>query len=178
MGTAKSLEVCVMSACLLMLTACSWTAKISKKAGQPVEGEISASGDFFAPRLHAGSAISASDLYIDTSGTDFSLAYSGNVALTLTDAAGGVIAARAFQWVRSGRDLVFQDPSAVQGWLNQYPSAASVGAKLSYGNTPADGVDHVMTTAVVYQGRVQAAVTQTFAAECMTRYHTRGPCPR
>lgn len=176
MKSVKVMSLAAMTAALLMLTACSWTAKVSKKAGQPVEGEISASGEFLVPHMRAVSAISASDLYIDTTGTDFALASSGNVALTLTDGGGGVIAAHAFPWIKSGTRLVFQNPAAVQNWLNQYPAAAAVGAKLSYGNTPADGSDHVLTTAVVYQGKVQASVTRTFAAECMTRYHTRQLC--
>jgi hypothetical protein len=165
---------------ILGLAACSWAAKVTKKVGQPAEGEISVSGTFpapaLAPQMRAVSTITASDLYIDTSGTDFALSNSGNVALTLTNSNGDVVAANAFPWIRSGVNLVFQNPAAVQGWLNQYPAAASVDAKLAYGNTPADGADHVMTTAVVYQGNVQASVTRTFAAECTTKYHARELC--
>lgn len=180
MRIVKSLSMTALAGAILVLAACSWTAKVTKKVGQPAEGEISVSGTFPAPallpRMRAVSTITASDLYISTSGTDFALSTSGNVALTLTNSNGGVIAASVFPWIKSGVNLVFQNPAAVQSWLNQYPTAASVDAKLTYGNTPADGADHVMTTAVVYQGNVQASATRTFAAECTTPYHTRELC--
>jgi hypothetical protein len=180
MRIVRVLSTTALAGGILALAACSWTAKVTKKVGQPAEGEISASGTFPAPALasqmRAVSAITASDLYIDTSGTDFALSNSGNVALTLTNSNGTVVAASVFPWIKSGVNLVFQNPAAVQSWLNQYPTAASVDAKLAYGNTPADGADHVMTTAIVYQGSVQASATSTFAAECMTRYNTRELC--
>lgn len=166
----------ILVGAVALLTGCEWHATVKKKVGQPAEGEIGVKGTFPALRNSTLATISATDLYIDTTGTDFALSMSGIAAITVSDSEGTIIAAKSFAWIRSGAKLVFQDPLAVQIWLNQYSSAAGVGVKLTYGNTPADGSDHVMTTAVVYQGIQQASQTVTFPAECITRYHTRSLC--
>lgn len=176
MKIGKTLGLAALAGAVVLLAGCEWHATVSKKVGQPIEGEIGVKGTFPALRNSTLATISATDLYIDTTGTDFALSTSGMAALTVSDSGGSIIAAKSFAWVRSGTKLVFQDPIAVQIWLNQYSSAAGVDVKLTYGNTPADGSDHLMTTAVVYQGTRQASQTVTFAAECTTRYHTRSLC--
>lgn len=161
------------------IAACSWSVTGKKTMGKPAEIDINISGTFPAALRAMGmqtAAVTVNDLYIETAGTDFGLNTSGNVALTVLDSNGGAIAASTFPWVKSGTRLVFVDPTSVQNWLNQYPSAANVSSKLVVGSTPVDGQDHTLTTAVVYQGTTQASQTQTFAAECYSRIHTVMPC--
>lgn len=161
---------------MVLLAGCDWAVSVKKQPGKSVEGEITIKGSTFSMRSASLATLSATDIYIDTTGTDFSLASSGAVALTVTDGGGSIRAAKSFMWMKSGTRLVFQNPAVVQGWLDQYPSAAGVDARLTYGNTPADGVEHVMAAAVVYRGTTVASQTRTFPAECVTRYNTRQHC--
>jgi hypothetical protein len=178
MKLARFLGMIALACSVMILAGCDWAVSVKKQPGKSVEGEITIKGSTSLMRSASLATISATDLFIDTAGTDFALASSGMAALTVTNGSGSIIASKSFAWAKSGTKLVFQNPAAVQSWLNQYPSAAGVDAHLTYGNTPADGVDHVMTTAVVYQGTTQAAQTRTFPAECVTRYHTRQLCTR
>ncbi|WP_146098029.1 hypothetical protein [Xanthomonas arboricola] len=127
-------------AAVLMLTGCEWSATIRKKVGQPAEGEITIRGSGRSSVLKnmglVSAAISATDIYIETAGTDFNLNSVGNVAITLSDDAGNLLASSTFPWVKSGTKLVFQNPETVQSWLNSYPSAVGVNTTINYGNTP------------------------------------------
>jgi hypothetical protein len=162
------------------IAGCNWSVTGKKTMGKPAEIDVTISGQF--PALKAmgmqTAAVTVNDLYIETAGTDFGLDTSGNVALTLLDSNRAAIAASTFPWAKSGTRLVFVDPTSVQNWLNQYPSAANVSSKLVVGSTPVDGQDHQLTTAVVYQGATQASQTQTFSAECYSRIHTVMLCPQ
>jgi hypothetical protein len=182
MELRKALGFVALAGAMLALTGCDWTTSLKKQAGKPIEGEISVKGTWPPPALRSmaltTSAISAADLYIETAGTDFALATAGNAALTVSDDSGAILASSSFPWVRSGTKLIFQNPAAIQNWLYQYPSAAGIGAKLSYGSTPVDGNDHFMNTALVYQGVRRASTSATFSAECVTPYHTREICKR
>ncbi|WP_077444612.1 hypothetical protein [Rhodanobacter sp. C05] len=183
MELRKALGFVALAGAMFALTGCDWSATVKKQVGKPVEGELSVKGAWPPPALMRSVAtmkatISAADLYIETAGTDFALATTGNAALTISDSNGAILASSSFPWVRSGTKLTFQNPAAIQSWLNQYPSAAGIGAKLSYGSIPADGNDHFMSTVVVYQGVQQASTSATFSAECMTPYRTREICQR
>jgi len=161
------------------MTGCGWNATVKKTIGKPAEIDVGISGTFPAAiRAMAmqTAAVTADTLYIDTTGTDFALSTSGNVAITLTDSGGSVIASSTFPWVKSGTRLVFVDPTSVQNWINQYPSAANVSSHLVVGNSPVDGQDHQLASAVVYQGSVQASQTATLDAQCFSRIHTVMPC--
>ena len=161
------------------MTGCGWNVGVKKTMGKPVEIDAGISGQFPAAikaMAMRGAAVTADTLYIDTSGTDFALSTSGNVAITLTDSSGGVIGSSTFPWIKSGTRLVFSDPTSVQNWLNQYPSAANASAHLVVGNTPVDGQDHVISSAIVYQGTTQASQVVTAPAECYSRIHTVMPC--
>ncbi|WP_146092923.1 hypothetical protein [Xanthomonas arboricola] len=167
-------------AAVLMLTGCEWSATIRKKVGQPAEGEITIRGGGRSSVLKnmglVSAAISATDIYIETAGTDFNLNSVGNVAITLSDDAGNLLASSTFPWVKSGTKLVFKNPETVQSWLNSYPSAVGVNTKINYGNTPIDGADHVISSAVMYQGERRASSSITVPAECWSRFRTRVAC--
>lgn len=167
-------------AVIIMLTGCQWSATVRKRVGQPAEAEITISGGGRSSVLQnmglVSAAISATDIYIETAGTDFNLNSVGNVAITLSDGAGNFVASSTFPWVRSGTKLLFQNPETVQSWLNSYPSAAGVNTKINYGNTPVDGADHVISSAVIYQGEKRASSSITVPAECWSRFRTRVAC--
>lgn len=166
-------------AALLVMTGCNWSVSVKKKMGQPVEVDGTISGTFPAA-VRAMSmrmvTLSPTTLYIDTTGTDYNLDSSGQIIVSLTNSSGTIIAAKSFAWVRAGYKLEFQDPASVQSWMNQYTEAANASYKINPGNTPVDGVDHVVSTKVVYNGSVQASASATFAAQCYTRYHTVSLC--
>lgn len=94
----------------------------------------------------------------------------------LLDGSGHLIAAQSFPWVRQGTKIIFSNPALVQNWLNQHPSAVDIQYKLTVGNTPTDGMDHYMSTTVVYSGTPEASASATFAAECMGPAHRRILC--
>lgn len=174
---AASAAVC------LTLTGCDWSVTVKKTQGKPatVEGKIS--GKFPPPPALVGhglaavnQTLSANDLYIDTSGTDFVLDASGSAAIMLLDGSGHLIAAQSFPWTRQGTKILFSNSMLVQSWLNQYPSAVDVQYKLTMGNTPADGMDHYMSSTVIYSGTPEASASATFAAECMGPAHRRVLC--
>jgi hypothetical protein len=120
--------------------------------------------------------VNASTIYIDTTGTDFPLGGTGTVTLSVEDSANTVIASQSFTWITSGTHLVFQDVSAVQSWLNEFPSADNVTYSLAVASPPANGVSHSLSAAVVYQGTSQASATLTFVAQCVPKVHTITPC--
>jgi len=161
------------------MTGCGWSVNVKKTMGKPVEIDAGISGQFPAAiraMTMRGAAVTADTLYIDTSGTDFALSASGNVAITLTDSSGNVIASSTFPWIKSGTRLIFSDPTSVQNWLNQYPSAANASSQLVVGSTPVDGQDHVISSAIVYQGSTQASQVATVPAECYGKYNKVMPC--
>lgn len=174
---AASAALCVM------LTGCDWSLTVKKTQGKPATAEGKISGKFPPPPalvghdlVAVGQTLSANDLYIDTSGTDFVLDSSGSAAITLLDGSGNLVAAQSFPWVRQGAKIVFSNPAIVQNWLNLHPSAVDVQYKLTMGNTPADGVDHHMSSTVVYAGTPEASASATFAAECVGPAHRRVLC--
>lgn len=110
--------------------------------------------------------ISVGSLYIDMTGTDFSLATSGLVTLTLTNSSGTVLSTQSFNWTLSGTRLIFQSPSTVQAWANAYPTATSVAYTLdNVAATPQDGQTHTIASKLTSQGTVYASSTSTFVAD-------------
>lgn len=171
------------AAICLTLTGCDWSLTVKKTQGKPATAEGKISGKFPPPPALVGhglaavsQTLSANDLYIDTSGTDFALDISGTAGITLLDSSGNLIAAQSFPWVRQGTKILFSNPALVQNWLNQHPSAVDVQYKLTVGDTPADGMDHYMSSTVVYSGTPEASASATFAAECMGPAHRRVLC--
>jgi hypothetical protein len=179
MRAFKILAFPMLIAVLCVMAGCTWSVSVKRKAGQPVEVDGTISGNFPAA-IRAMSArlavISPTTLYIDTTGTDYNLDSTGQITVSLTNSGGTIVAAKSFAWVKAGTKLEFQDPASVQSWMNQYPTAANAAYTLNPGNTPVDGVDHVVSTAVIYNRAVQASASATFAAQCYTRYHTIAPC--
>jgi hypothetical protein len=113
--------------------------------------------------------ITIGSLYIDMAGTDFPVAPTGLVTLTLKNGSGTTLSVQSFTWVKSAHLLEFQNMQAVQNWLNQYPSAADVDYSLSnVAVTPQDGQTHTIASALYYQGSSVASASQTFVAACPT----------
>jgi hypothetical protein len=167
----------VILASALLLSSCSWTTTLQCKIGSGdcdiiVKGSQSAAPELLATAL----TVDASSIYIDTTGTDFNLGSTGMTAVTLRDSSGGIIAAKAFAWIRSGNNLVFQNPNAVQSWADGYPNAASADATVAAAGIPVDGTSHTLSSAVYYSGVKEASASRSFPAECWSRYHTQMLC--
>lgn len=165
-------SVCFMVASATLLSGCG--SSLSQFCRQhnncKLNGMATSLGDGPAAALAAfarplSQTISVSSLYIDMAGTDFGLANSGLVTLTLTNSSGTVLSTRSFQWIRSGTRLVFQDASTVQAWANTYPLATSVAYSLdNVATTPEDGQIHTIASKLTSQGTVYASSTSTFLA--------------
>lgn len=113
--------------------------------------------------------ITIGSLYIDMTGTDFPIASTGLVTLTLKSSSGTTLSVQSFTWVKSANLLEFDDLQAVQSWLDQYPSATDVDYSLSnVAVTPQDGQTHTIASAMYYQGSSIASASQTFVAACST----------
>lgn len=106
MKIARVIGMVAMVGAVVLLAGCDWSVTVRKKVGQPAEGEITIKGGG-SPTLMSVSrmTISATDIYVDTTGTDFALASSGMASLTVSDSSGTILGANAFAWVKTGSHL-------------------------------------------------------------------------
>lgn len=179
MSLARVAATAALGLVATVLTGCGWFVTVKTTMGQPVEVQATIGGNWPAARRGPKTtvaAIGASDVYIETAGTDFALSNTGNVVLTLTDEHGAILAASQFAWLKSGSRLVFANPSSVQAWLSQYPGVANIASRMTVGSPPVDGESHVLSTAIVYQGVTQASTVTSIAPDCNPRYDTDQLC--
>lgn len=175
----------LITVALMGLSACNWYMEIScpldggKCTGKGgVSGPIgrnSASSLISAIQsaADAGGTVDLSTLYIDTSGTTFSLPSSGPISLVVKDSSGTTLGTNTFNYTHSGAQIVFQNPSAVSSWLSGYSNAASLDYSVDEGVTPQG--TQTISNALYYQGTQQAAASQTFN-NCPKLPQTHG-CP-
>jgi hypothetical protein len=125
----------------------------------------------------ASLSFDASQAVIDLTGTDYDVGSTGNIAVTLYDANGAVVASQAFPWTRSGNTAVFSNPASVNAWAAQYPSAVTANLGTSAGALPGDGVSHTLAVTAYYQGAKQASAVGSYPAQCTNpRTHLVSPC--
>lgn len=110
------------------------------------------------------SAIDASNVVIDTSGSSVDVPLSGNITLKLLDSTSGfMFAARTFTWTRYGSELHLSNPTQVNAWIQENGSGAD---DLQYAVAPfaiaeASGLN-TFSTAVSYAGETLAASNFTW----------------
>lgn len=162
----------------LLLSSCSWKTTLQCKIGGSCDVIVTGSSGLAAKSLATALAVDASSIYIDTTGTDYNVGSTGMAAVTLRDSSDAIIASKAFAWIRSGNNLVFQNPNAVQSWAYGYPNAASANATVATAGIPVDGTSHTLSSAVYYSGVKEAYASRSFPAECWSRYRTVMLCPQ
>jgi hypothetical protein len=75
-----------------------------------------------------------------------------------------LIAATSFSWIRSGTDLILQNPAAVNTWARQHPAADgyALNGDVAFAATSQPTV--TIAHASVYNGVTAAASTQTYSS--------------
>lgn len=100
----------------------------------------------------------ASDYSLDTTGSTIPYPGTGHVTITLkSDAAGSVVAAKTFDWVRTGNVIVLADPDAVNAWVASNPSADDATYTLVPFATQLAVGDNIYALAVRYNDETEAS---------------------
>jgi len=177
----RHMYVVLASACALLMSACSASMSVSQSTGQKgvtVTGTVSTNldvPDVIGNAVKAQtSSVDLSTLDINTTGTSFALDSSGQVVITVYNSSGGVLGAQSFAWVRSGADIVLQDPASANAWINQFTTATSAGYTLEAGTVPETG--GTVATALSYSGSQLSSASATFAAGCTPKINHPGIC--
>ncbi len=154
--------ICVLA---LALSACNWHLKAVCRPGAncSIEGGIDGTiGAMSVAEMTAATGgVDLSTMYIDTTGTTYAIAASGPISLTVTNSAGTVLGTNTFTYVKSGSQVLFQNRSAVEAWLNGY-SATGAAVTYTIDEGPAALGQQTIANAQYYQGVKQSSVVQSF----------------
>lgn len=178
-------RVAVIGCAAAMLAACasvSWKCEIGGDVGQQQQAQgaggggvihATLSGELFAAGIGGAvanmvginSTLDSSQIAMDISDSSVSWPGSGSVALKIQNKTNNsILAARSFQWVRTGGTIRLSDPGSVDSWL--LSTGANAGThKISYEfqnlTMPAQEGNNLLAVDVYYGSTPQATAAAT-----------------
>lgn len=171
----KRVMLCVVAiGSCLALVGCNWEIGVSCKTQFSVtcEGHGTIKGSFdtqarLGPNRYSSQSLilDAASVSLDTTGSTMAYPSQGQITVSLINSTNGVVvAARTFDWTRSGSILVFSNPVLVNSWLSDYSSSGADTATyqlVPFATSLVEG-SNTISIASRYAGTTTASASQTF----------------